>query len=115
MVDVPNWGTCADCGAAMDMKPFVFHTDVRGQAFHSVAAGRDFTSRREQENYMRDSGYREAGDKVGGAREETALQDRTYSYASQGSKTTGSERARDRETLQCEARRGTAPDVMPVG
>jgi hypothetical protein len=66
-------------------------TDVYGCAQLSDATGLEHTSQREKIKYMRDAGYEEAGDKVGGARIEHSLKNSTFSFGGQVSHRTVSE------------------------
>ena len=66
-------------------------TDVYGSAQYSDATGEFHTSQREKIKTMKDLGYEEAGDKVGGARKEHRLKGTGYFYPGQSSHRTVSE------------------------
>ncbi len=87
---------CANCGGEMKttweggQAP---STDVYGSAQYSDASGRWHSSQREKAAVMREAGFDEAGDLVGGARYEHRLNRTTFSYCKQGSRRTVSEGA----------------------
>jgi len=63
-------------------------TDVYGCPQMSDASGVEHSSQREKVKYMKDWGYHEAGDPVGGARKVHKLNGTGFSYPSQGSRRT---------------------------
>jgi len=68
-------------------------TDVWGSAQYSDASGQYHTSQREKVKYLKEWGYHEAGDPVGGARKEHRLKGSTFSFAGQKNRRTVSEGA----------------------
>ena len=68
-------------------------TDVYGSAQYSDATGEYHTSQRDKIKHMREAGYEEAGDKVGGARKEHRINGTGYSFPEQVSRRTVSEGA----------------------
>ena len=64
---------CPECNALMDKMPSLFSTPEYGGPQWSQAAARTFDSRSEERAYWKQSGFTEAGDKVGGARNEDHL------------------------------------------
>ncbi len=68
--------------------------DFGCQEFYSDAAGRSFTSRGDQDRYMRNLAipFYPAGDKVHGGRNETRLSKAAFSYAGQRNRRSTAER-----------------------
>jgi len=66
-------------------------TDVFGSAQYSDATGQCHTSQRDKARVMKESGFFEAGDLVGGARADHRLKRTTFSYGKQQSRRTASE------------------------
>ena len=66
-------------------------TDVYGCAVYSDATGESHTSQRDKVRVMKEWGYEEAGDPVGGARHVHSLKKSTFSFPGQGSRRTVSE------------------------
>lgn len=92
LVEDCQYPDCELCGAAMDWTPAQLNTDVFGSEQYSEAAGRSFTSQRQKRNFMREAGYEEAGDKVGGARPEHRIKGTGFSYGGQSSRVSTGER-----------------------
>ena len=97
---------CASCGGRMAITwegGQAPATDVYGSAQYSDASGQWHTSQREKIKYMKNAGgklnnatvtgFEEAGDKVGGARNDTRFKRTGYSFAGQRSHRTASEGA----------------------
>jgi hypothetical protein len=85
---------CEECGGQMDVtweRGMAPSTDVYGCAQFSDATGQEHSSQREKIKFMRNAGYEEAGDKVGGARIEHSLKNSTFSYPGQTGRSTVSE------------------------
>lgn len=66
-------------------------TDVFGSPQMSDASGREHSSQREKERFMRSQGYEGCGDKVGGARRDHTLRGTGFSYAGQRTRRTQAE------------------------
>lgn len=66
-------------------------TDVYGCAQYSDASGQWHTSQRDKIRHMKEWGYEEAGDKVGGARKDHTLKGTSFSYGGQSSRRTVAE------------------------
>lgn len=66
-------------------------TDVYGSAVYSDATGEFHTSQRDKVAKMKEWGYEEAGDPVGGARHEHKLKNTGFSFGGQDSRRTVSE------------------------
>jgi hypothetical protein len=64
---------CEGCGAMTNKMPALFSTPEYGGPQYSQAAGMTFGSRSEEKAYWKNNGFTEAGDKVGGARNEDHL------------------------------------------
>ena len=64
---------CPQCNALMVKMPSLFSTPEYGGPRYSVAADQVFASRSEEKAYWKANGFTEAGDKVGGARNEDHL------------------------------------------
>lgn len=64
---------CPDCKRGMVKMPALFSTPEYGGPKYSVAADQVFASRSEEKAYWKANGFTEAGDKVGGARNEEHL------------------------------------------
>lgn len=64
---------CDRCGKPMEKQMPLIHTPEWGGPQFDHAAQRQFGSRSEQQSYWKQNGFREAGDKVGGARNEDNL------------------------------------------
>jgi len=91
-----NYPGCAKCGGEMAVtweggKPP--STDVFGCEQYSDATGEYHTSQRAKRKHMRDAGYHEAGDLVGGARNVHRIEGTGFSFPGQGSRRTVSEGA----------------------
>jgi len=89
--DIPR---CPECGGELEMcwvggKPPA--TDVFGCAQYSDATGEFHTSQRDKIRVMKDVGFEEAGDLVGGARKDHTLKNTGFSFSGQGSRRTVSE------------------------
>lgn len=90
---------CASCGGKMEVTwegRQAPATDVYGVAQFSDATGEWHTSQRDKVRVMRECGYEEAGDPVGGARPDHTLKNTAWSYPGQKSRTSTEERARCR-------------------
>ena len=66
-------------------------TDVYGVAQFSDATGEWHTSQRDKKRVMRECGYEECGDRVGGARPDHTLKRTSFSFAGQTSRRTVAE------------------------
>ncbi len=91
-----HYPDCAGCGGKMRITWEGGHapaTDVYGSAQYSDATGQFHTSQRDKARVMREIGFHEAGDLVGGARADHRLKKTTFSYGKQGSHRTVSEGA----------------------
>ena len=91
-----HYPDCASCGGEMQITWEGGHapsTDVYGCAQYSDATGLEHTSQREKIKHMRDNGWDEAGDKVGGARPEHRLHGTGFSFPGQGNRRTVNEGA----------------------
>ena len=64
---------CIMCDGDMEKLPSLFSTPEYGGPRYSVAADQTFSSRSEEKAYWKANGFTEAGDKVGGARNEDHL------------------------------------------
>ena len=87
---------CANCGGELRVTwegGQAPSTDVYGSPQYSDASGQYHSSQREKIGVMRDHGFDEAGDAVGGARYEHKLKRTTFSYCGQGNRRTVSEGA----------------------
>ena len=104
-----DYGTHADCGGRIGCLPETFSTDVRGQAFYSEAADRDFTTLRQQDKFMGNvtheigdtgysvKGYTPCGDKVHGARLDLSITNAAFSGGGLTSRTSSRERELSRQ------------------
>lgn len=70
---------CPECGGERDWVPAKVSTDEWGQSRFIASLDREFSSRSELRSYMRSEGLLEAGDKVGGARNEDRLRGTVFS------------------------------------
>ncbi len=91
--EYPNCATCGGSTAITWAGGKAPGTDVFGCSTYSDATGEWHTSQRGKIKAMRDLGYEEAGDKVGGARADHTLKRSTFSFPDQGSRRTVSEGA----------------------
>ena len=66
-------------------------TDVYGSAIYSDATGEYHTSQRDKIKTMKEWGYEEAGDPVGGARKDHTLKKTGFSFGGQSSRRTVAE------------------------
>lgn len=64
---------CPECGGARDWVPARVNTDEWGQSRFIKSLDLEFGSKGELRSYMKSNGLLEAGDKVGGARNEDRL------------------------------------------
>jgi hypothetical protein len=93
---IPPCPFCRDCRTTIWDHGHAPYTDV-GEPVYNHGTGQYHRSHREAERYMRKRGWDGGiGDKVGGAREHTMLEDRAYSYVGQASRASSAERASDR-------------------
>jgi len=89
-----KYGNCGNCGGELEITwegRQAPSTDVYGSPQYSDASGQLHTSQREKIKYMREWGYEEAGDKVGGARNEHRIKGTGYSFPGQKNRRTVSE------------------------
>lgn len=78
---------CPSCGGERDWQPSKVTTHEWGQSRYFKSLDRAFSSRSELRSYMRENQCEEAGDKVGGARNEDHLRlGKSFSYAGQASR-----------------------------
>ncbi len=89
--EYPNCALCGGSTAITWAGGVAPSTDVYGSAKYSDATGQEHTSQREKIRAMKDLGYHEAGDKVGGARADHTLKNSTFSFPNQGSRRTVTE------------------------
>ena len=66
-------------------------TDVFGVPQYSDATGEVHSSQRDKVRHMKEWGFEEAGDKVGGARNDHTLKNSTFSFAGQTTRRTVAE------------------------
>jgi hypothetical protein len=85
---------CGNCGGEMVIDWRAGQapsTDVYGSPIYSDATGMYHTSQRDKVRHMREWGYDEAGDKVGGARRDHTLKRTGFSFQGQSTRKTVSE------------------------
>jgi len=96
-LDVPIVGGVfppCDCGGKREWIPRRFATDITGGPFHSTSLDREFDSKSSLRAYLKQNGLQEAGDRVGGARNESHLRlGKSYSYKGQVGRATQAESA----------------------
>lgn len=80
------------CQAEQRWVPSKLNTDITGGPVYYKSLDREFASKSELKGYLKSKGLSEAGDKVGGARNESHLNlGKGFSYSGQSSRTTASE------------------------
>lgn len=80
------------CGGDRTWVPSRVNTDITGGSFYVKSLDREFDSKSDLRSHLKANGLSEAGDRVGGARNESHLNlGKTFSYRGQGSRTTASE------------------------
>lgn len=89
---------CPECGGERDWSPARVNTDLWGQSRVIASLDREFGSRSDLRRYMKENGLQEAGDKVGGARNEdrmrgTIFSGKGFSPAARASSHTGGKTA----------------------
>lgn len=83
---------CSKCRGNRTWVPARINTDLWGQSTYVASLDREFGSKSELRAHLKANGLSEAGDRVGGARNESHLGlGKTFSYRGQGSRTTASE------------------------
>lgn len=88
---------CQLCGGARTWVPARLNTDAWGQSTYVSSLDREFASRSDLRKYLSDNGLREAGDRVGGARNESHLRlGRATSYPGQVTRTSTGEQTAGR-------------------
>lgn len=70
---------CPECGGARDWVPARLNTDEWGQSRFIASLDREFASKADLRAYQKANGLLEAGDKVGGARNEDRLRGTVFS------------------------------------
>lgn len=70
---------CPECGGDRDWVPSRLNTDEWGQSRFIRSLDREFSSKSELKAYLKANGAYEAGDKVGGARNEDRFKGTVYS------------------------------------
>lgn len=70
---------CPECNGERDWVPSKLTTDEWGQSRYFKSLDMEFQSKSDLKAYMRKNGVREAGDKVGGARNEDGFKGTVYS------------------------------------
>lgn len=77
-----EWGACESCGSAnVKPRPALFGTDCWGGPKYVSSLDREFDSRSDLKKFLKEHNFSEAGDRVGGARDENKK--RIYSYSGQ--------------------------------
>lgn len=89
--------TCGLCGGPRTWVPAAVRTDAWGSPTYVTSLDREFASRSDLRKYLRENGLSEAGDRVGGARNESHLHlGRAFSYAGQTERVSTAERSAGR-------------------
>jgi len=85
---------CPLCGGTRTWIPAKLNTDIWGSGQYVTSLDREFGSKSELRAHLRENGLSEAGDRVGGARNESHLNlGKTYSYNGQVGRATQAENA----------------------
>lgn len=83
---------CPNCGGERTWIPSRVNTDIQGGPKYYASLDATFDSKSDLKTYLKANGLSEAGDKKGGARNESHLNlGKTFSYRGQASRTTASE------------------------
>ena len=95
--DVPcesgRYPSCV-CGGARTWVPTRFNTDITGGPIYMRSLDREFDSKSSLRSYLKENGLQEAGDKVGGARNESHLNlGKGFSYKGMSRRATAAESA----------------------
>ncbi len=81
-----------ECGGKRDWNPAQLNTDVYGSPQYSDASGRVHSSQHEKRKFMREAGFHEAGDLVGGARADHRIKNSAFMFPGKRSHTSVGER-----------------------
>jgi len=85
---------CPLCGGERDWVPAKLNTDAWGSPQYVASLDREFASKSDLRKHLKENGLQEAGDRVGGARNESHLGlGKGYSYRGQARRATAAENA----------------------
>lgn len=85
---------CPKCGGERQWIPAKLNTDIWGSGQYVTSLNREFASKSDLKRYLRENGLSEAGDRKGGARNESHLNmGKTFSYKGQVGRATRAESA----------------------
>ena len=83
-----------ECGGARTWVPARVNTDITGGPVYYKSLDREFDSRSSLRSFLKANGLKEAGDRVGGARNESHLNlGKGYSYRGMSRRATAAENA----------------------